>query len=183
MATTARITADEFLARAEEDSFAQLIRGEVVAHVPTWRHQGIEGEIFFELTMWTRAASGRGAARTEVNVRVSDDDVFIPDVVWVAEANLPAPDAGYLASPPDLAVEVRSPSTWHYDIGDKRLRYEAAGLRELWLVDHFVNTVIVFRRSTPTAPSLDVSLEVTPPEPLTSPQLPGFSLDPAKLFA
>ena len=43
--------------------------------------------------------------------------------------------------------------------------------------------MIVFRRSQPGLPGFDVALEVTPPEPLTSPQLPGFALDLAKLFA
>jgi len=34
--------------------------------------------------------------------------------------------------PPDLAVEVRSPGSWHLDIGPKRDVYEASGTEELW---------------------------------------------------
>lgn len=37
--------------------------------------------------------------------------------------------------PPQLAVEVRSESTWRFDVGPKKRVYEEAGLGEQWLVD------------------------------------------------
>ena len=52
---------------------------------------------------------------------------------------------------PDLAIEIRSPSTWRYDIGAKKSVYEREGLPELWLVDGDANVVLVFRRSAPGA--------------------------------
>ncbi|HEX8105350.1 MAG TPA: Uma2 family endonuclease [Solirubrobacteraceae bacterium] len=183
MATTTRITADEFLARPEEERFAQLIGGEVVVTPPTLHHQGIVGELHWRLMTWAREKPGRGLVWSEVAVRVGDRDVFVPDVVWVAEDNRPAPGATVLTSPPDLAIEVRSPSTWRYDIGAMKDGYEHAGLRELWLVDHQSGSVIVFGRTRPGRAGFDVALEVSPPEPLRSPQLPGFSLDLTKLFA
>jgi hypothetical protein len=42
---------------------------------------------------------------------------------------------GRIESLPDLAVEVRSPSTWRYDVGKKKATYERGGLPELWPVD------------------------------------------------
>ncbi len=53
-------------------------------------------------------------------------------------------------------VDVRSPSTWRYDIGTKKSVYEREGLPELWLVDTDAGVLLVFRRSTPKAPSFDV---------------------------
>ena len=84
--------------------------------------------------------------------------------------------------PPDLAIEVRSPSTWRFDVGVKKARYEAAGLPELWLVDHVADSVLVYRRSAPAAQEFDVALEVGRGEALTSPQLPGFELELDALF-
>ena len=43
---------------------------------------------------------------------------------------------------PDIAVEVRSPSTWRYDIGAKKSGYERRGLPELWLVDTRADEVL-----------------------------------------
>lgn len=50
---------------------------------------------------------------------------------------------------PDIAAEIRSPSTWRHDIGPKKAHYEQYGLPEPWLVDTAADEVIVYRRSTP----------------------------------
>lgn len=86
------------------------------------------------------------------------------------------------AGPPDVAVEIRSPSTWRYDIGIKRTRWAAAGLAELWLVDTEADTITLLRRSSPSSSSFDVSLEIGRGDTLTSPLIPGFSLDITTLF-
>jgi Uma2 family endonuclease len=178
MATSTRITADEFLAHLNEDEFAELIDGERVVSSPSIRHQQVVMTIGVELTLWIRAG-GRGAVLLGVGARLSDYDLFIPDVSWVAE--LPDRD-GVLHGPPGLAVEVRSPSTWRYDIGIKKRTYERAGLRELWLVDPPASTVRILRRSQPDAPEFDVSLELTTGDRLATPLLPGFALDLGELF-
>jgi Uma2 family endonuclease len=81
---------------------------------------------------------------------------------------------------PHIAVEVRSPSTWRFDIGAKKAAYEREGLRELWLVDTDAKVVLVFRRSAPGVGIFDVALEID--DTLTSPQLDGFELPLVELF-
>jgi len=93
-----------------------------------------------------------------------------------------AEDRFVLSPIPDLAVEVRSPSTWRYDIGAKKAGYERRGLRELWLVDTAADAVLIFRRSEPGAPGFDTALELDRDQELTSPLLPGFALALAELF-
>jgi Uma2 family endonuclease len=83
-------------------------------------------------------------------VELTEHDHYGLDVV-VARADAPLDDRGYLAEPPLLCVEIRSPSTWRYDIGRKKSVYEAEGVAEVWLVDDVAEVVLVFRRSTPTA--------------------------------
>lgn len=81
-------------------------------------------------------------------------------------------------------AEVRSPSTWRYDIGVKRSRYESLPeVGELWLVDTPARAVIVCRRSAPDVAAFDVSLELSDTDELTSPLLPGFALRVAAVFA
>ena len=82
---------------------------------------------------------------------------------------------------PDLVVEVRSPSTWRYDVGRKKRRYEEGGVAELWLVDT-VGVVLAYRRSEPSVPTFDVELELDEAAVLTSPLLPGFSLPVREIF-
>ncbi len=83
---------------------------------------------------------------------------------------------------PDIAVEIRSPSTWRYDVGAKKTAYERHGLPELWLVDTAADEVLVFRRSAPDAPAFDVAEELSHGDTLTSPLLPGFALELDELF-
>ena len=83
---------------------------------------------------------------------------------------------------PDIAVEVRSPSTWRRDRKIKKPVYEQQGLPELWLVDTVAECVLVSRRSSPEAATFDVELTVARGEMLTSPLLPGFALALDELF-
>ena len=108
--------------------------------------------------------------------------MYAPDVWWVSEAHRSGRDALYLDGPPDLAVEVRSPSTWRFDVGVKRETYERSGLPELWLIDTASETILVYRRSTADSLLFDISLEVGRGEELTSALLPEFVLDVGALF-
>lgn len=160
----------------------QLIEGELVVNQPNLRHQDLTGEIHRLLANWILDGTGRGRAGIPVDVHLDDRNVYVPDVWWVAEDQLPRRDARRLTGPPTLVVEVRSPSTWRFDIGLKKATYERAGLTELWLVDTEADAVLVFRRSRPGATAFDVSLELGASEVLTSPLLPGFALDLEPLF-
>lgn len=180
--TSARLTADEYFALPPSEKRTQLINGEIVVTEASLRHQRIAGEVYFLLTAWLRNHPGHGEAGFPVDVHLDDYNVFAPDVWWVPEAARPARDAKRIAGPPALAVEVRSPSTWRYDLGTKKRVYAELGLVELWLVDTAADEVLVYRRSGPKAADFDIELEFSAGESLTTPLLPGFSLDVSELF-
>ena len=176
MATVQRMTAQEFLATYDEmDPRCELIEGEVVVSQPGLVHQRVCREMFVALNDWTRAAPGRGEITFPIDVLVDSYNVFGPDLLWYAESHVPRPE-DHPYPIPDLVVEVRSPSTWRYDIGAKKAAYERNGLQELWLIDTRVSELLAFRRSTPASPRFDVALEVGAEDTLQSPLLPGFAL-------
>jgi len=177
-----RLTADDYFATSPELPYIELIDGVIVVNQPSLRHNRIALELAALLRAWCRAEPGRGEAGTPVDVRLDDFNVYAPDVWWVREERIPARDALRIVGPPDLAAEVRSPSTWRYDVGTKKRVYEATGLPELWLVDTEADTVLVYRRSSVTALTFDVELEVGRGEQLASPLLPGLSIDLTELF-
>ena len=183
MPAAGAMTAEEFLAlREEELRWAELVGGEVVVDVPILRHQLICSELLHDLMTWTDAATGRGLASMSIAIRIGDRDVYQPDIVWYGEERAPARDARPPYPVCDLAIEVRSPSTWRYDVGVKKAGYERRGVRELWLVDTAADVVLAFRRSVPDAALFDVALELTRAESLTSPLLPGFAVALDKVF-
>jgi Uma2 family endonuclease len=184
MPATQRLTADEYLALpySEERRWAQLVEGELVVDHPLLLHQAVKAELEYALRTWMKSEKGRGLVALPLDVKLDEHNVFGPDLLWYPEDAAPAIHDVRPYPVPHLAVEVRSPSTWRYDIGPKKAAYERAGLRELWLVDTAASEVLIFRRSEAGAPAFDVALELERTDTLTSPQLDGFDLLLASLF-
>ena len=169
--TVERMTADAFLAREDFPRHTQLLDGVVVLNSPAFLHQHVVGEFYAVLRAWTLEAPDRGVVSLELDVRVDNANVAVPDVLWFAGGI--AMDAPRAPQVPDLAVEVRSPSTWVYDVGLKRELYERNGMRELWLVDTVSRTLRVYRRDA--GPGFDVHMELDAGASLSSPLLDGFA--------
>jgi Uma2 family endonuclease len=148
--------------------------------------KAIHGLLQFRLAValgkWVEQGEGRGLALMPTDVRMDDYNVYGPDLLWFREERAPADLDAYPDHVPDLCVEIRSPSTWRYDVGAKKRVYEDAGLPELWLVDDAAETVLVYRRSRAGAPTFDVAVELGRGEALGSPMLPGLQLPLDELF-
>jgi len=181
---TAPMTADEFLALPYEETWRlrQLIEGELVVCSPGWLHIHAQTTILVALGLWARGSATGGAVGVPAAVRLDDDNVYLPDILWYRDGRVPSRDDVAPFPVPDIAVEVRSPSTWRFDIGAKKRDYERRGVAELWLVDTAADIVLVFRRSSSECATFDVSLELTAADALTSPLLPGFELGLREVF-
>jgi Uma2 family endonuclease len=184
MPATERMTADEYLALpySEERRWVELVEGELIVDQPLPLHQAVMGELEYALRHWARDKPGRGDVWLPLDLRLDEWNVVGPDLLWYPEGAGPTRSGGRPSPLPALAIEIRSPSTWRYDIGAKKSAYERAGLRELWLVDTAAGEVLIFRRSVPGARAFDVALELERTDTLTSPQLDGFELALAALF-
>lgn len=136
----ALISADEFLSH-DYPIGSELIDGVVHMNDPGFRHQQPSRRILAALLHWSEGDSGHGEIGWGGNWVLSDRNVYKPDVWWTSTP----PTGTRHDGPPDLAVEVRSPGTWHRDIGRKLAGYRAAGTKELWLVDTPAATVLVYR--------------------------------------
>ncbi|MGI8946204.1 MAG: Uma2 family endonuclease [Thermoleophilaceae bacterium] len=172
------MTAEEFLARPFEEGLRgqELVQGEIVVSEATPMHNAVQIRLVLALGNWIAAGQGRGQVFIPLDVKLDDTNVFAPDISWYSTSN-PVDLGSRPPSPmPDLAIEVRSPSTWRYDIGAKKAGYERHRLPELWLVDTRAEQVLVFRRSRLGAATFDVALELDRGTVLGSPLLPGLEL-------
>lgn len=170
----------DYMAWPESERW-QLLDG--VAHAmapPTWGHQSVVFELGVQLGIALRGSKCQ--ARTgPVGVRLprgqeADEDirtVFEPDLLVVCD---PAKiDRAGVRGAPDVVIEVLSPSTASFDLIGKRLAYERAGVRELWLFDLANGVVSIYRQQTPCtfAPP-----EVVPTQGRVAlSALPGVELD------
>jgi Uma2 family endonuclease len=90
--------------------------------------------------------------------------------VFVAPDQLDILTAQNIQGTPALMIEVLSPSARTRDREIKRRLYDRAGVREYWLVDPDLNTVIVYRRATdgafPGVAALTAGAQDVPATPL-----------------
>lgn len=184
MTVAERMMAAEFLdlPPSERGRPRSLVDGEVVLNDPTVLHAATVMNLLRALDGWAQAEPRRGSTLVPIDVLIDERNVYKPDILWYAQGHLPGLEDPPPYPVPDLAVEVRSPSTWRYDIGAKKAGYERRGLPELWLVDTMADAVLVFRRSRRDAPSFDVADELDRDARLESPLLPGFSLALSEVF-
>lgn len=184
MTAAQRMTAEEFIAAPEPDHGRpwNLIDGEVIVNDPTVLHGRVQKRLLVAVESWVSGAEGRGGVELPADVGVDERNVFVPDLLWYAEGRAPEDATPPPYPMPDLAVEIRSPATWRFDIGAKKDGYERHGPPELWLADTFARTVLVFRRSVAGASAFDVALELEEGEELTSPLLAGFAMPVAAAF-
>ena len=103
---------------------------------------------------------------------------IVPDVAFVRWERLPnreVPDK-YIPVPPDLAVEVQSPTDEPGDMTAKRALYARAGVPLLWWVDPAARTVTVHRPG-------QAPITLTEADTLDGADvLPGLSIPVAEIF-
>lgn len=80
-----------------------------------------------------------------IDVLFGEGDYFEPDVVFVRADHAHLVGDRGVECPPDLVIEIVSPSTADRDRGIKLERYRHFGVREYWIVDLEARTIEVWR--------------------------------------
>ena len=181
--TTAHLaTADELL-RMPDDGFHkyELVEGRLITMTPAG---SLHGRLVVRLTtaldnfVEEHDLGAVFAADTGFHIAHAPDTVRAPDISFVVKARLDEGiPAGYWPGPPDLAVEVVSPSDSMAEVQSKAQEYLRKGVRLVWVVLPKKRAVAVYRPDTPseTLSERDVldGGEV----------VPGFRYSLARLFA
>ncbi len=147
-----RYTYEDWLSIPEDRSrLYEIVDGELfVSPPPRFRHQQVAMNLSRMLSNLTREHGLGEVVQGPVGVRLGADTVTEPDVLFIAADRLHIVDGkGIVVGPPDLVVEVLSPSNREYDRTLKRKHYLASGVRELWIVDADERTVEVWRPGEP----------------------------------
>ena len=71
-----------------------------------------------------------------------------PDVAFLSQEHIPEDERQASSIPPDLAVEIVSPSDTLYDVQEKAFEYLDAGTQLVWVVEPVGQTVTVYRSRT-----------------------------------
>ncbi|MGD0094478.1 MAG: Uma2 family endonuclease [Planctomycetota bacterium] len=181
MRTDIKLTYEEYRLLPETGPRYQLVDGELLQMTaPIIWHQRMAARLFSALFLFVKERALGEVLFAPVDVILSDINVFQPDIVYVSNARKKIMVRENIRGAPDLCVEVLSPSTKKLDLKTKRLIYARYGVPELWFGDADAQTIRVFRlQEDPHRAAAIFRRKDT----LTTPLLPGFTLELAEVFA
>ncbi|MBC8235146.1 Uma2 family endonuclease [bacterium] len=137
------ITLEEFLANDYESY--EYAKGELVPMSnPTMEHGAISSNIHFLLNFHVRQRKSGKIYIAETTFQIGGSGRK-PDVAFVSNARIPEEARQASLIPPDLAIEVVSPTDKVYDVLEKVLEYLDAGVQMVWVIEPILKTVTVYR--------------------------------------
>ena len=144
--TTESMTLEQFLANDYESY--EYVKGELVPMAnPTMEHGAISTNIVTLLNNYVCHHQLGRIYTAETTFRISESGRK-PDVAFVSKARIPENARQASPLPPDLAIEVVSPTDPVYDVLEKVLEYLDAGTEMVWVIEPVLKTVTVYRSRT-----------------------------------
>lgn len=169
------MTLEEFLESGLEGY--EYIEGELIPRIPTSLiHGKISLKLGTRLFQYVDENQLGDVYLAPTGFRVGEW-VLTPDIAFLSLVRIPDDTDKASPIPPDLAVEVMSPTDVFDRIVSKAFAYLAAGTQLVWVIEPQSKTVLVYRSET------DIKL-LTRNDTLTGEDVvEGFSCPVAELFA
>ncbi|MBI3945497.1 MAG: Uma2 family endonuclease [Armatimonadetes bacterium] len=131
-----RMTYEEFLNWAGEDTLAEWVDGEVIVMSPASRtHQDVADFLTAIIRVYVEAKALGVVLSAPFQMKLERGHE--PDVLFVAAEHRERLTPGHLEGPADVVIEVMSTESADRarDRGEKYFEYEEGGVREYWLID------------------------------------------------
>jgi Uma2 family endonuclease len=153
-----RMTEEEFVAWCDEDTRAEWVDGEVIIMSPAnLEHCGLSDWLVRVLGTFVEEHDS-GIVLSEAQMRFARlRRRRVPDLWFLAESRRHLLRESHVEGPPDLVIEIVSPDSLARDWREKYLEYQAAGVREYWVIDPMARHVEAY------------ALEASPPSEAAEP--------------
>jgi Uma2 family endonuclease len=173
-------TADFFAHTLHSLRQYQLLNGRpIVNPAPTTEHQRISRRLTLCLEPFIGIRALGELFYAPCDVVLGDYDVAQPDLLFVAVSHAHIIGEKNIEGPPDLVIEILSPSTAKVDRGYKRYLYAQHGVLEYWLVDPEAEQIEVL---TCVENAYQCAGLYGKGETLLSPLLPGLTIPIDDIF-
>lgn len=177
------LTYDDLVDLPDDGLRYEIIDGELyVTAAPSTKHQRALGNLYYLIRVHLHEHPAGQVYFAPLDIVFDPINVVEPDLLFVSNARAEVLTEKNVQGPPDLLVEILSPSTRKVDETTKRRLYERMGVDEYWLADPDRETIRVCRREGDRfAPAADLSAERG--DVLTTPLLAGLEIPLADVFA
>lgn len=134
-------TVDDYM-QLEEGLLAQLLDGALImSPAPTPLHQRILRRIYDNL----KTVDHKGEFFfSPIDVYLDKKNVLQPDLIFISAENSNVISERGIDGPPDLVVEVVSPSNSYIDRNFKKKKYLEFGVKEVWILDPANRTLEIY---------------------------------------
>ncbi|QTH41082.1 Uma2 family endonuclease [Cohnella sp. LGH] len=173
-------TYETYAALPDDGNRYEVIDGvlELMSPSPTASHQSIASDLCFELKQSCKSDYLIYVA--PLDVILSNTNVVQPDAIMIHRSRKHIVTSRGIEGPPDLAVEVLSPSSQKRDRLKKRAVYEKHGVPEYWIIDPEARTLEQFHLDERGKYELTQLYEND--EQVVSNRLPCVSFEVSRLF-
>lgn len=132
-----RMSEAKFLDWTTEDTRAEWVNGKVELHEPaSTRVVELRGWLLTVLRIYASERRLGEVMTSPAMVRMRrTKSLRIPDLYFVAAKRRSLQRTYFLAGPPDLIIEIVARDSMARDWREKYLEYQAAGVKEYWIVD------------------------------------------------
>jgi Uma2 family endonuclease len=139
-------TVTDYLQLEESNLPCELINGELfMSPAPNPHHQRILRRLFRLLDRVTKEDE---VFIAPIDLFISSQNVFQPDLAYVSENNKDFITNRGIEGPPEIIIEIISPSNVYTDRNQKKKSYLAFGVKEYWIVDPANKTIEIYTPET-----------------------------------
>jgi Uma2 family endonuclease len=140
-------TFDDFLLLVKEHEKADLLDGVIYMASPESTDDNeLGGWLYVLMSQFAHETKQGKCYYTRVAFRITQKRGPEPDVAFITKERLHIVEPGFVDGAPDIAVEIVSPDSVDRDYNLKRNVYEAAGVKEYWIIDPDEQKVTFLRR-------------------------------------
>jgi Uma2 family endonuclease len=175
------LTYDDLRATPDDGRRYEIMEGELaVTPAPSTTHQRISRNLAYVLHTYITQHGLGEVLNAPVDVILDRTTVVEPDLLFVARTRASIITERAIEGPPDLVVEILSPSTEQRDRGVKQQVYARYGVQHYWRVDPAARSVAELVLSGATYALRATHLAQG--EPFRSALFPELSIDLAAIF-
>jgi Uma2 family endonuclease len=175
--TSTKLTYEDFLLLPDDGRRHEILDGEhSVNPSPNTKHQIVSMRLVLAFGNFIYERGLGQLFHPPFDVVLGENDVVEPDLIFVSNERANIITRTNIQGAPDLVVEILSPSNRGYDERVKYQTYERFGVGEYWIVDPDAEIVTIYRRTG------GKFVRAESGDPLTTPLLPGFSLELGAIF-
>jgi Uma2 family endonuclease len=169
-----KLTYEDYVRLPDDGRRWELFDGEAfMVPSPDVEHQDVLMRLARQIWEYLDRYGGGRVFVAPLDVVLSEENIFQPDVIFVADADASVITEKHIRGAPTWVIEVVSDPV--RDRRDKREKYMRFGISEYWTVDPELRQVAVFR---PNA----AARVMEPPGQLAPNSLPGLLIDLDMVF-